>query len=313
MPAAQHLLIPDAALPLGADGEPAPLAPGPNLSRLLRLLQPTERIALDAFSPALPYEVAVARANGLPDTPGHTPWAAFETRTLGQPCAWIQACHWQIGMDHLLMGDPTDLALSADESQSLLNAMAPLWAEDGITLQASALPGTWLARGEPLRGLPSVSLQRLIGRDVSYWVSGPGPSAQAARLRRLLSEMQMLFYTLPANEAREQRGQLPVNAFWITGAGELDALPAPGTHQPVVENRLTLAAQRRDAAAHASAWQAVDSTSCAALLTQAQSGSPVRLTLCGERAAQTWELATPSFWQRLQRFGRKTPDLLATL
>jgi hypothetical protein len=44
----------------------------------------------------------------------------------------------------------------------------------------------------------------------------------------------------------------------------------------------------------------VDSDSCASLLAQLRAGAQVRLTLCGERAAQTWGPAPAGAWARLK-------------
>ena len=82
-----HLLIPDAArwLPPGA---PRPALPRlPQLQALLRRLRPAGTIAVDEDSPAMPFEIALAHANGLPGEPGRVPWAAFESGTVGTPCA----------------------------------------------------------------------------------------------------------------------------------------------------------------------------------------------------------------------------------
>ena len=66
-----------------------------------------------------------------------------------------------------------------------------------------------------------------------------------------------------------------------------------------VEPRLAAAALRRDTdtyAAHAEAWQQVDADTCADLLARLRAGGDVRLTLCGARAAQTFEPAKTGFW-----------------
>ena len=101
-----HLLIADAA-PLLADGAaPPPLPALPQLDALLKRLRVTETIACDDDAPDTPLERALARAHGLPGAPGQVPWAAFETVTVGTPCAWLRPCHWQLGMDHITLLDP---------------------------------------------------------------------------------------------------------------------------------------------------------------------------------------------------------------
>ncbi len=277
-----HLLIPSAA---GGSDDPralvAALPPLPHLEKLLTRLAPERTIQVPEDSPATPFELALAAALGLPDTPGRTPWAAHETEIFGTPCAFIKLCHWQIGLDQVQALDPAALALTEAESTALLDAAAPWFAEDGIALSHHA-PGVWLAKGEVFRDLPTVSLDRAIGRTVSrelLEITGDGASA----LGRLQHEMQMLLYNHPTTDARLRRRQLAPNAIWITGAGVLaDAVPPrPGVQ---VDTRLTQAAAQRDLQRFAAAWGAVDGSGIANLSAQ----EDARLTLAGERCAITF-------------------------
>jgi hypothetical protein len=119
-------------------------------------------------------------------------------------------------------------------------------------------------------------------------------------LKRLQSEAQMLFYTHPVHDARTARGLLPVNGFWISGAGALEA-PAPLRPAPTVPDTLRQAALRADWAAWQQAWAQLDATEIHTLLVAARSGEPVTLTLCGERCAQTWVNAPQGAGARLGR------------
>jgi len=300
MPDKLHLIFPGAVLSrsTGDTAEPLPPLP-PHLRALLRAMAPAERIECSEDDPSTPFELALAQAHGLPGGPGEIPWAAFETGTVGVPCAFIRLCHWQVGADHVRLSPPEDLALDEATSQALLAAMAPYFLEDGITLAPHTLPGSWLATGEVFRGLHSISMDTLLGRHLTRSLLD-GAGTPAATLRRLQNEMQMLLYTHPVNEVRQQQGLAPVNSFWVSGAGVLSqALPA--APEVRVESRLRAPALRGDAAAHAEAWQAVDTDSCAALLAVLQAGGEARLTLCGARAAQSFEPPEPSAWSRLKR------------
>ena len=292
-----YLLIPGAVVRPGGppSASPSESAPTPNLQALLAALAPTDRIVCDEDAPAMPHELALARANGLPGEPGHIPWAAFETGTVGTPCAWIKPCHWQVGADQVLLAPPEDLALDDGTSRELMAAMAPYFLEDGITLHyQDGLPTAWLAQGETFRGLRTTSMERVAGTRLTLSLFNAAGGA-AARLRRLQNEMQMLLYTHPANEARHQRGLAPINSFWVTGAGVLDQAlpPRPGVR---IETRLLQPAAHADGPAHAQAWREVDADSCASLLAQLRSGTPVQLTLCGDHAAQTFGAARTSGW-----------------
>ncbi len=289
----RHLIIPGALLPL-PDDQPRPeLPPLPHLDALLRQLQTTDRLRCDDESPSDPAELATARALGLPSEPGRIPWAALESGTTGTPCAWLVPCHWQLGMDHVLLTDPVHLRLSEDHSRALLATAEPLLREDGIALRYF-MPHAWLAQGEMFRELSTWSMARATGRRLTPALLASTPVASdAALLRRLQSELQMLFYTHPVNEARESARQLPINALWISGAGVL-AEPHPPRAEVLIENRLVLAEQaqagaslQQAIAAHQEAWKALDAEHGARLLSALKMGHDVRLTLCGPSQALT--------------------------
>lgn len=283
-PAPLHLLIADAtpALPAGAT-LPA-LPPLPRLDALLPRLQRADTITCDDDAPDTPFERALARAHGLPGVPGQVPWAAFDSGSVGTPCAWLRPCHWQLGMDHVTLLPPGELTLTEAESRALLAAVQPLLQDDGLTLRY-VRPDAWLAQGELLRGLSTWSMARAAERPLTRELLSLAPTpAHSARLRRLQNELQMLLYTQPVNDARERARQWPVNALWIDGAGQLDhaIAPRPGVR---VEQRLSGAAT--DLPTWQAAWQAIDADSVAQLAQQWAAGQEVRLTLCGPRRALT--------------------------
>ncbi|MCW5653825.1 phosphoglycerate mutase [Hydrogenophaga sp.] len=310
MPPARHLLIPFAAghqlpRPERADDEL------PHLAELLRRLRPQAQTVCEPDSPAMPYEQVLAGLLGLPAEPGRTPWAAFETRTTGLPCGWVKPCHLQVGADQVRLGDTALLALEEADSRALLEAAAPYFAEDGMRLSYMN-PTAWLATGEPLRDLLTWSTERLAGRQLAPDVLRFNGSRFAALWRRLQNEMQMLFYTHRVNDERAQRGQLPVNAIWLSGAGELATLPAPAPHV-VVDNRLCDSALALDATAYRQAWQTVDADSCSQLLQDCRAGQPVRLTLAGERSAITYAPQPASLRERLGALFGARPSVAAAL
>ncbi|WP_395058351.1 hypothetical protein [Polaromonas sp.] len=307
MPDKLHLIIAGAVLPQDASEAAPPLPPlTPNLRALLAAMAPDGRIECGEDDPSTPFERALAQAHALPGAPGEIPWAAFETGSIGLPCAFVTLCHWQVGADHVRLSPPEDLALDPDSASALLVAMAPYFLEDGITLAPHGqLPGTWLATGEVFRGLRSVSMHTLLGRHLTRSLLD-GAGTPAATLRRLQNEMQMLLYTQPVNEARQLRGLAPVNSFWVSGAGVLDHAITPAS-EVQVELRLQAPALRRDAAAHAQAWQDVDADACAALLAVLRAGGKARLTLCGGRAAQSFVPAEIGLWPRFKRVSGLQP------
>ena len=276
------------------------------LRQLLTLLQPGPLLAGQAHDLSPPHERAKAQALSLPAADGAIAWAAWEHAQAGQApgsqaWAWITPCHWHVAQDHILMHPPENLALTAEASHALLDAIAPYFREDGIELTLRT-PTRWIARGEVFRDLACASLDRVSGRRVDDWL----PRAAAARpLRRLQQETQMLLYTHPVNTDREQAGLPPVNSFWVSGAGALPTAPTQDLSVQV-DDRLRAPARAGDGAAWADQWRQLDAQVLPALLDAAQRGQSVTLTLCGERHARAWT-ASPSsaaWWRRAARLLR---------
>ena len=288
-----HLIIPYAAL---TDAPPDALhsLALPHLRQLLAQMTCTHRDdkARDAQpSPHMPHERVRARSLGWPvDAP--LPWAALAHPRHTGPQAWITPCHWQIGMDQVVMLDPAHLHLSDEESQQLLQAMQAFLQEDGLDVQwDSALQ--WHARGDVFEHMRPPSLDRVIGANVKPWITdGHLPDS----LRRLQSEMQMLLYNHPVNDARMAQGRITVNSFWVHGAGRLPAEPAAQADgQVLVLDPLRGPALRGDLQAWQAAWRELDATHLAPLAHQAG----LRLSLCSETSAHTYQRTERSWLQRI--------------
>jgi hypothetical protein len=292
-----HLLIPLAASASGGCRTALATLRLPHLERLLRRLTPTLRDPGEDTSLSPPHERALARHYGLAVADGQIPWAAMQAQQDGA-WAFITPCHWQVMTDHIVMAPPDGLGLEEAESRAVLAAVRPYFEEDGITL-TYASPTRWLAQGEIFRGLASASLDRVVSgvgaRNVDEWMP---PTAQGGPLRRLQSEMQMLLYTHPVNDARAERGLFAINSFWVSGSGAL-AHPLSTKPAPTMPLALLHAAQCEDWAGWAAAWQHIDATACVELLAALDQGQAVQLTLCGESNAQTFEVAPRSLMQKI--------------
>lgn len=316
--AVAHLLLPFAACTDENWRSSLKARPADQTRNFTALLQGMTALPLDnadARSLSPPHERALAMLGIAGSTgsfqDGLIPWAAWERAKhlkagITPDAAWaiVTPCHWSMGREHATLTDPSALGLSEADAKTLLAAMQPYCQEDGITLHYLT-PTKWLAAGEVFRGLPTASLDRVLGRDVDPWLPG---GASGKLLRRLQNEMQMLLYTHPVNETRAQQRQVPVNSLWFSGTGDLplgaganvsatlgklDAVHAPRS--------LAQAALAGDWAAYGAAWAELDATQGRDLLARQNAGEAVQLTLCGERAAQTWVSAPPSLGLRIKR------------
>ena len=306
-----------------------PAAHSSHFAKLLQGMQLLETDTGDALSLSPPHERALARAHGLDGDglrDGLIPWAAWEheQRSQGDPgeetrarsWAYVTPCHWLMGREHATLTDPDALALSEADSRALMNAMQIYFDADGIRMHYVA-PQRWLAEGDVFMGFPTASLDRVLGRNVDPWL----PAGSTGKtLRRLQNEMQMLLYTHPINDARTSQRQLPVNSIWFSGTGDLAAQgrrPAatPERQQLSAPRTLVDAALRDDWEAYAAAWSALNAREAKDWLIRQSAGEVVRLTLCGERSALTFESAPRSLRGRFTQLLKPKPllGLLETL
>jgi hypothetical protein len=159
----------------------------------------------------MPHERALARSLGWPaDAP--LPWAARLAAADGvdvgtRPWGLLTPVHWRVGTDAVHLADPRELGLDEAASRAAFDAVRPLFDSEGFTMAWGA-PLRWYASHPMLATLATVSIERVVGRNVDRWL----PAQRDARLvRRLQSEVQMLLHSHPLNAAREAAGAAGVH------------------------------------------------------------------------------------------------------
>jgi len=306
-----HLVLPFAAAPCEAGAAAVQGLRLPHFERLLARLMPGPVTDTDAASLNLPHEHVLAASRGWTVRDGSLPLAAWAARSDGLPAApagqgWglLTPTHWQVGSQQIVLLDPAQLHLDEDESRALLQQLRGLFEPEGWSLHWAA-PLRWYATHESLVELSTASLDRVIGRPIDAWL----PDRRAGRsVRRLQSEAQMLLHTHPINAAREARGELPVNSFWLSGTGRTQPV-ASDASEPVLDERLRGPWLAGDWAAWVEAWHDVDAQRLSGLEASAARGDSLSLTLCGERKAQRFDNVRRGAWQRLtQGWRRVAPD-----
>jgi hypothetical protein len=224
----------------------------------------------------------------------------------------VTPAHWHVGRDHVTLTDPAALELDETDSRVAFEAVRELFESEGFRFEWGAAT-RWYAAHESLVELPCASLDRATGRNVERWLHNRStPSPHAKLIRRLQSEVQLLLYPHPLNEAREQRDALTLNSFWLSGCGRLQPDDADAVR---TDDRLRTPLFADDWAAWADAWRALDAGPIVEALSALQNGQPVALTLCGERGAHRFETVTQSLWQRIGRYWqtREPHELLEAL
>lgn len=298
-----HLLIPHASASSDAALQTLRALKLPNVARLITGLQATTRDVDDEYTLSPPHERALAAAYGWHGEDGCWPWAALSARDDGievgrQTWGLVTPVHWHVGREHISLADPTALDLPDAESRALFDAVRPLFEEgdDGGSLAWGAA-GRWYVAHERLRGLPCASLDRVIGRNVDLWLRGGDQASDDVRerlrwVRRLQNEVQMLLHSHPVNEAREARGALPVNSFWLSGCGPAQRAVA----EVLVDDRLRAPLLAEDWTAWGEAWLTLDAEVVSVFANGAADEGAVSLTLCGERGWQRYDALPRSRW-----------------
>jgi hypothetical protein len=154
----------------------------------------------------------------VPDA-GAAPFALLADGGDPGDAVWLRAdpCHLRVGRDRLVLVDATQFDLARAEADALAESLNRHFAAAGIEF-LPLQPGRWYARvaDAPESQAPPLAAAR--GRPVA------GRTGDV-RWRALENEIQMCLHAHPVNDAREARGELPVNAVWLWGAGRLEAPP----------------------------------------------------------------------------------------
>jgi hypothetical protein len=193
----------------------------PALAALLSRSAESRFVPLAPKARALPHEQWIAHALGLERSLEHgvePAVAASAMRGFGldpQDGTWfvVNPTYIQIASTHLMMSDPRQLDLRADEGRALFDSARAEFAAGGYEL-AYGNAETWFMRADAWNELHTASPDAATGMNLTDWM----PTGSAARaFRKLQNEVQVSWYTHPVNAAREARGQVPINSFWPWG------------------------------------------------------------------------------------------------
>jgi len=136
---------------------------------------------------------------------------------------WMRAdpVHLQASGNGLILTDASELNLTPPDANGLVAELMEIFTADGWLFKA-AHAQRWYLRPLTPPAIQTHALPDVIGRDI-YSFLPYGPDAKA--WHTILNEIQILLHTSNVNQARETRGELPINSLWFWGAGRL---PSPG-------------------------------------------------------------------------------------
>lgn len=168
-----------------------------------------------------PYEAIELKRKGfVPDTAENLSSGLGPLRAGVQRAdekVWIaELCSVAIGTHGPSMIHPDALGITQPESDALFEAVATLWMGSAI----SALPlnaqrwRIWLPESADML---SASPYAIAGMALADW----WPQHESLRSwRKLLNEIQMVWYAHPVNQNRTEQGQPPINSLWLYGGAK---------------------------------------------------------------------------------------------
>lgn len=196
----------------------------------------------DLATPALSLLLARGQRQAAPARPSQHLLRTFQLSTPGVAATLARQAgldtagrHWlladpvnlRVDRDRALLGDIGIMNLAQSEADQLVASLNQLFAEDGFVFHAPT-PGRWFLSLPAASNAQFAPLPDVVGEDINHHLPA-GP--QGMVWSRYLNEMQMLLYTHAANDARELRGDTPVNSVWLWGeqGGDSTGPAAVGT------------------------------------------------------------------------------------
>ena len=208
------LVVPGAPDPAPSDAAARPLALELLLTRAQHMPVEAgiERLLCQLFDVVLPpgADVPIAPATYALDH--------------GEPpvgyCLRADPVHAVADRDVLRILDPRALPIAPAEARELVATLNAHFAQDGVQFIAPQ-PERWylvLPADPQMRTHP---LAHIVGASLHDYLPF-GESGK--RWQGVLNEIQMLLHEHPINNAREARGELPINSVWFWGGGNVPSL-----------------------------------------------------------------------------------------
>ena len=150
---------------------------------------------------------------------------------------WLRAdpIHLKLNRDQLVLVPAGAFGVQLAEAEALAETLNQHFAGElrFHPLQAER----WCVRVEslPVADLRTETPAAVAGKDVNRHLPAGG---EAKRWHGLLNEIQMRMHEHPVNEAREARGEPPINSVWLWGAGNLPLTAGSGVQSVTSDDPL---------------------------------------------------------------------------
>ncbi len=202
-----HLVVPDLFLPQEIAADACAGLRLPMLEKLLARAQsaplPTDNLETWLCGAFGVEGQAIAPVTLLTD--GMQPGAAY----------WLRAdpVHIQIRREQMVL--QADVPINVDEAAQLCASLNAHFAVEGLRFFAPH-PQRWYLRLDTAPDIVTRPVAQVAGKNVhAHLPQGP----DALRWHGVFNEIQMLFFEHAVNQARETRGEFPINGVWLWGGG----------------------------------------------------------------------------------------------
>ena len=130
---------------------------------------------------------------------------------------WLRAdpVHLRATRDKLMLVDSGAFQINQTEAETYAQAFNAHFSADGFTLYPLR-PDRWYLKLDQHPALITQPVTAVTGKHLDPYLP---QGADGLKWHRLYNEIQMLFFSLPLNDAREARGELTVNSIWLWGGG----------------------------------------------------------------------------------------------
>ncbi len=129
---------------------------------------------------------------------------------------WLRAdpVHLQVMRDRIVLTDHRALNVSPLEARALAETISRHFGEAFSPIPCH--PQRWYLEFPRPPGISTTPLSMATGRDIDPLLP---QGEDALQIRTLLNELQMLLFSHPVNQAREERGEPTINSLWLWGGG----------------------------------------------------------------------------------------------